>query len=106
MSCNKAISQIEKDVLIKLHVIPNSLKSIFPAGYNKWRNCIEIKVKAEAKENKANSEVIEKISKCFNILPKDVLIVSGHKIRDKNVLLKNTNKSDILKKIEDNINGL
>lgn len=99
MNCNNAISQIEKDVLIKIHVIPSSSQSIFPAGYNKWRKSIEMKVKAAAKENRANNEIIEKISTYFNILPKDVSIISGYKSREKTVLLKNIQISDVLKKL-------
>jgi len=104
MSCNNAISISKDEVLIKIHVIPGSSQSLFPAGYNSWRQCIE--VKATAKENKANSEVIEKISKYFNILPKDVYIVSGQKGREKIVSIKNIQKRDICRKIEESLNGL
>jgi len=106
MNCNNAISQIKNDVLIKIHVIPNSNTSIFPSKYNKWRKCIEIKLKAQAKENKANNEIIEKISKYFNFSPKNVIITSGQKNREKTVLLKNIKAEDVIKKIEDSLNGL
>ncbi len=106
MSCNNAISISKDEVLIKIHVIPGSSQSLFPAGYNSWRQCIEVKVKATAKENKANSEVIEKISKYFNILPKDVYIVSWQKGREKIVSIKNIQKRDVCRKIEESLNGL
>jgi uncharacterized protein (TIGR00251 family) len=106
MSCNSAISFLKDEVLIKIHVIPGSSKSLFPAGYNIWRQCIEIKIKAAAKENKANREIIEKISKYFNILPKDIYIVSGNKGREKTVSIKNIKKRDVCRKIEESLNGL
>ena len=106
MVCNQAISQKEKDVFIKIYVNPNSSKTMFPSGYNKWRKCIEMKVISPAKDNKANVEIIQKISSYFNILPENVFITSGHKTREKTVLLKNVQKKDILKRIEDSINGL
>ena len=106
MNCNNAISLSKNEVLIKIHVIPGSSTSLFPAGYNTWRKCIEIKVKALAKENKANEEVVEKISNYFNILQNDVSIISGQKGRDKIVSIKNKQKKDVCKKIEESLNGL
>jgi len=106
MNCNNAIKQRQNDALIQIHVIPNSSKSIFPAGYNNWRSCIDIRVISATKDNKANNEIIEKISKYFNILPKNVSIISGLKGRVKTILIKNIEKNDIIKKIEDSLNGL
>ncbi|MEE9440851.1 MAG: hypothetical protein V3V27_02850, partial [Candidatus Thermoplasmatota archaeon] len=59
-----------------------------------------------AKEYKAISEVIEKISKYFNNLPKDVYIVSWQKGREKIVSIKNIQKRDVCRKIEESLNGL
>lgn len=106
MNCKDAISLSKDEILIKIHVIPGSSQSLFPAGFNIWRNCIEIKVKSLAKENKANEEVIEKISNYFNILKKDVYIVSGEKGREKIVSIKNIQKKDVCRKIEESLNGL
>ncbi len=106
MNCNNAISLSKNEVLIKIHILPGSTRSLFPAGYNNWRQCIEAKVKAAAKENKANNEIIEKIAKYFDILPKDVSIVSGHKGREKTISIKNIQKEDVCRKIEESLNGL
>ena len=106
MNCNDAISLSKEIVLIKIHVIPSSSQSLFPAGYNNWRQCIEVKVKAAAKENKANSEVIEKIAEFFNISVKNIHIVSGKKEREKTVSIENIQKSDVCRKIEESLNGL
>ena len=106
MNCKKAISISNSEVRIKLHVIPGSSQSVFPAGYNKWRNCIEIKVKAKAKENKANSKVVKKIAAYFNISPKYVCIVHGQKSREKTVSIKKLGIKDVCKKIEESLRGL
>ena len=106
MNCNNAISLSKNEVLMKIHILPGSTRSLFPAGYNNWRQCIEAKVKAAAKENKANNEIIEKIAKYFDILPKDVSIVSGHKGREKTISIKNIQKEDVCRKIEESLNGL
>jgi len=106
MNCNNAISLSKNIVLIKIHVIPGSSQSLFPAGYNNWRQCIEAKVKAAAKENKANSEVIKKIAEFFNISVTNIHIVSGEKGREKTVSINNIKKSDVCRKIEESLNGL
>ena len=106
MNCKDAVSFSKNRILIKLHVIPGSSQSVFPAGYNTWRKCIEIKVNSEAKENKANNEVIEKIAEFFNILQKDIRIVYGQKSREKTVSIENMQIDDICKKIEESLNGL
>ena len=83
INCIKKVDNSGNKLKIKIHVVPGSSKSIFPAGYNKWRKSLEIRVKSKAIENKANIEVIEKISLFFQIPPKNISIVSGKKSRDK-----------------------
>ena len=106
MTCVKAITQIGKTVTIQLHVIPGSSQSIFPIGYNTWRQCIEMKVKAIAQDNKANNEVKELIASFFHIPRKDISIISGHKQREKTISIKNGDINSICKKIKETINGL
>ena len=101
-----ALKLLNNEVRLQLHVIPDSSQPVFPAGYNIWRNSIEIKVKAEAKENKANSEVIDQIALYFNISPKDVCIVHGQKSREKTVAIKNVKIEDMCKKIKRSLRGL
>lgn len=83
-----ALSHTKNEIILRLHVIPHSSKSIFPAGYNPWRNSFEINVKAEVKENKANNEVINLIAKYFNIPSKNISILSDVKGRNKTVGMK------------------
>ena len=106
MSCINAISSSKNEILIKLHVLPGSSHSVFPVGFNKWRNSIEIKVKAEARENKANNEVIVKIAEYFNISTKDITIINGQRSREKTVSIKNLKIEDVCKKIEGSLKGL
>ena len=101
-----AVSLSNNEVRLQLHVIPGSSQSVFPAGYNTWRNSIEIKVKAGAKENKANSEVIDQIAMYFNISPKDVCIIHGQKSREKIVAIKNVQIEDVFKKIKGSLRGV
>jgi len=106
MTFKKAITPSRNGVQIKVHVLPSSSQSVFPAGYNEWRQSIEIKVKAETRENKANIEIIETIAKYLNISPKNVSITSGQKRRLKTVAIRNEKIDDICTKIKEALDGL
>ena len=64
-SFKDAIKSSKQGVILRVHVVPGSSQSLFPAGYNQWRKCIEIKVRSEAKDNKANNEVIKTVAEFF-----------------------------------------
>ena len=93
-------------VYIRLCVHPDSSESVFPAGYTTWRNCIEIKVRAEATANKANKEVLQTIASYFNIPMKDTAIISGEKRREKLILVKNLPVTLVRNKIKGDLDGL
>ena len=83
-----------------MHVVPGSSKSVFPAGYNEWRHCLEIKVTGEAKENKANTDVLATLAAFFHCSSKELRIVTGEKSREKTVLLVNKRLENVLKTLE------
>jgi len=87
-SWKDAVKQSPQGVLISLHVVPGSSNEVFPSGYNPWRNCLEIKVRSAASENKANREVLETLARFFGIAHEDVQLLSGLKNREKTILLK------------------
>ena len=102
-SLKDAVKQSPQGVLICLHVVPGSSQVVFPAGYNQWRNCIEIKVKSEAKDNKANTEVIETIAAYFQISLKDVSLVNGQKNREKTIGLKKVPIEAVWKRLKESL---
>jgi uncharacterized protein (TIGR00251 family) len=87
-SWKDAVKQSSQGILISLHVVPGASNEVFPSGYNPWRNCLEIKVRSAASENKANREVLETLAGFFGIAPQDVQLINGLKNREKTVLLK------------------
>jgi uncharacterized protein (TIGR00251 family) len=101
-----ALSHTKNVIRLRLHVIPHSSKSIFPAGYNPWRNSIEINVQADVKYNKANREVINLIAKYFNISPKNISILSGEKGRNKTVVMKNLKFDEVYRRLIGSINDI
>jgi uncharacterized protein (TIGR00251 family) len=91
---------------INLFVTADSKKCVFPAGFNKWRRRIDIKVSAKAKDNQANIEVVKIIAEFFNKPVKNVYIISGKKAKEKTVLIKDVSTNTATKKLKESLNGL
>ena len=100
------VKKHESGVTINLFVTPISEKSKFPAGLNKWRKRIEIKVCAKAKDNLANLEVIKVVANFFNKQVKDVYVLTGKKTKEKTILIDGISENTVLKKLEESLNGL
>ncbi len=99
-SFSDAIKQSNQGVTLCLHVIPGSSQTVFPERYNQWRKAFEIKVRSEAKDNKANVEILETLAGFFQLSPQDVVLISGMKSREKTVCLKKITVKKVHEKLE------
>lgn len=102
---NDAIKASPQGVLLFLHVLPGSSQTVFPVTYNQWRHSIEMKVRSEAKDNKANTEVLETIVRFFRVAANDVVLVSGEKKREKTVCLKKISYNTVDGKLKEFFDG-
>jgi uncharacterized protein (TIGR00251 family) len=105
-SFKNAIKSLKQGVILCVHVVPGSSQSLFPAGYNQWRKCIEIKVHAEAKDNKANNEVIKTVAEFFKVPVKDVILMSGQNSREKTIFLDKISVDMVCSQLEESLHGL
>jgi uncharacterized protein len=105
-SFKDAIKSSKQGVILCVHVVPGSAQSLFPAGYNQWRNCIEIKVRSEAKDNKANNEVIKTVAEFFKVPEKDAFLMSGHNSREKTIFLGKISVDMVCSQLEESFHGL
>ncbi|KYK21669.1 hypothetical protein AYK21_00370 [Thermoplasmatales archaeon SG8-52-2] len=103
---NEVLKKHGSGITINLFVTPNSDKSKFPAGFNKWRNRIEINVCSKAKDNHANMEVIRVIADFFNKQVKDVYVLTGKKSREKTVLIEDISEKTVSRRLKELLNGL
>lgn len=103
---NEVLKKSKDGITVRLFITPNSKKKIFPAGFNEWRNCIEIKVCSDAKENKANNEVIKTIAKYLNQPVNNVSIVTGKRSREKTLLVKKISVDFVIKRLKESFDGL
>ena len=103
---SKIVKKHHDGAIINLFVTPRAQSTIFPAGYNKWRRCIEIKVNSPAKDNKANKDVIKTIAEFLDKPVKDVFVISGIKNRSKSVLIKGISAEVISERLKESMDGL
>ena len=103
---SKIVKKHQDGATINLFVTPGARSIIFPAGYNKWRGCVEIKVSSLAKDNKANKEVIKTVANFVNKPVENVYVVSGSKNRSKTILIKGISPDVVSEKLEESLNGL
>ena len=100
------IKKRQDGVTLNISVIPESHAIVFPAGINKWRKCIEIKVKSPAVDNRANNDVIETIANFFKKSVQDVIILTGGKNTKKIVFVKGVTVGFVSDKMRESLNGL
>lgn len=105
ISFSEAIKQSSQGVVLCLHVTTGSSQTVFPEKYDHWRKAFEIKVQSKPKDNKANAEVLETISCFFQLSPKDVVLISGLKSREKTVCLKNIPVEKVHEKLKGFFHG-
>ena len=88
----KAVKDIEDGILVDIEV--STLSNKFEiAGYNKWRERIELKIKSPPLKGKANKEIINEFKK---LTKNDVEITSGHKSRQKTLKIYKISKDKFL----------
>ncbi len=104
-SYKDAIKASKQGILLRLHVIPGSAQTVFPATYNQWRTSIEMKVQGQAKDNNANTEVLETIARFFKLTSNEVTLLSGEKNRQKTVCLKNITSNAVEGKLKEYLDG-
>ena len=103
---SKAIGKHQNGATINLFVTADAISNVFPTGYNELKKSIEININAPAKDSKVNVKVIKTLSDFFEISYQNVYIISGKQNNKKTVLIKGVSTSNIIKKIEDSIDGL
>lgn len=88
----KAIKKAENGILVDIEVSPKS-KNFEIAGYNKWRERIEVKIKSPPLKGKANHELVKGFS---NLTKCQVEIVAGLKSQHKTLKIYNITKKELL----------
>jgi len=102
----EAIRNHKDGAILHLFVTSGANRTVFPAGYNIWRKRLDIKVRSEAKDNKANKDVIKTVADYFNKSVANVYIISGEKNREKTLLVKDVSVDNAIKRLKESLDGL
>ena len=105
-SLGEAAKKHQDGAILNIFVNTGVKKNVFPAGYNRWRKRIEIKVKSPPKDNQANFDVISTIAAFFDVSVKNVWILSGKTSKEKTILIKTISVDTASKKIKEFLDGL
>lgn len=102
----KIVKKHQNGAILNLFVTPSSQSTIFPAGFNSWRKCIEIHVPSAAKDNKANKDVIVTVAEFFDKPVNDVFVLKGGKKREKTVFVKDISVDFVSTRLRESLNEL
>ena len=83
-------------VLLEIEVQPGSSRQGI-VGFNQWRGRLQVAVKAEAQQGKANIAVCKVIS---TLLKAEVKVISGHTSRQKQVSIEGLKTPEIIQRLE------
>ena len=93
----KAIWETARGTLVRVIVRPNSKEKKFIAEVNP--EAIHINLKGPAREGKANSELIKKLSKILKISTSEISLVAGQKSREKTLLVVGISVEELTNKL-------
>lgn len=82
----KAITEARDGTYIAIDVSPGSSNRSIN-GYDEWRNRIKVSVKAEARDGRANTELISLLAEILEIPTGSIQITSGQTSGQKRVLV-------------------
>ena len=77
MDISDAVSESKNSTAITLDVTAGSKKTVFPSGYNEWRNAVQCKIGAQPIEGQANKVILSAVSEFFKVPVGNVSIISG-----------------------------
>jgi uncharacterized protein (TIGR00251 family) len=92
------LSEAEDGVYLKVRVKPKSKSREFIAGIE--NEALVINLKSPAREGKANTELLRRISKILGVSTGDLTIIAGHKSREKTIQVHRVELEYVLKAIE------
>jgi uncharacterized protein (TIGR00251 family) len=80
-----AIWETARGTLLRVIVRPNSKEKKFIAYITP--EAILVNLRSPAREGKANSELLKKLSKILKVSSTDISVVAGHKMKEKTLLI-------------------
>ena len=92
---DRPVWQTEKGVIIQVVVRPNSKDKKLIAEITP--EAIHVNLSSQAREGKANIELLKRLAKLLKISTSEIIIVAGQKSREKKLLIISKSLEDIEK---------
>ena len=92
-----AIWETARGTLLRVIVRPHSKEKKFIAHITP--EAILVNLRSPAREGKANSELVKKLSKMLKVSSADISLVAGHKTREKTLLIVGIDAEQIANKL-------
>jgi len=92
-----AIWETERGILLKVAVRPKSRETSFVAEISP--EVIVVNLKSPAREGKANSELIKRMSKVLSVSTSNITLIAGHKSREKTLLVQGLDLESVEKRM-------
>ena len=83
----------EKGTFLRVIVKPNSKEKKLVGDINS--ESIQINLTGPAREGKANTELVKKLSKLLKVSTSSIKLVAGHKSREKTLLIEGLNAEEV-----------
>lgn len=94
----KALTDSPDGIYIDIEVAPGSSSQAI-RGYDEWRNRIKVAVKAEARDGRANTELVNFLGKLFGVPPRRIRIISGLTTGQKRVIIEGLEMKNVIEKL-------
>lgn len=82
-------------VLVDVDVTPSADRDAFPAGYNEWRERVEVRVQAPAQDGEANRAVCVLAAEAFDVDTDRVAVKSGHTSPKKRLIVRGSSADEV-----------
>lgn len=86
--------------LLRVELTPGADEDTFPAGYNPWREVVEARVSAPAREGEANRALVELVAAELDLPTGQVRIKTGPTSRRKTLTLQGLPLSTLEEKLD------
>lgn len=82
-------------------ITPSAERDAFPSGYNEWRERIEARVEAPARDGEANRALCQLVAETLGVDETTVGIERGHTSRQKTLVVHGVGSDEVRKRLGD-----
>ncbi len=94
----------EDGVLININITPGA-KTAGIGGVDKWRRCLEVKVKARAIKGQANKELVLLLSSILSLPSSNFVIIKGERSHKKSIKIFGLSPKELTQRLKQGVHS-